>query len=109
MEVLYFVLFVQKRGRQDGTTATKKKPWRPFLPKFKLNLKEKRKVGMTLLSLSTGRNGTSFNMRTSSGNLKPQRRRRTISHQEVAILQDGEELYEAVGDDPAYLEVIRCD
>uniref|UniRef100_UPI0037E81BE9 breast cancer type 2 susceptibility protein-like n=1 Tax=Semicossyphus pulcher TaxID=241346 RepID=UPI0037E81BE9 len=35
---------------------------------------------------------------------KPQRRRRTISHQDVARLQDGEELYEAVGEDPAYLE-----
>ncbi|XP_070827360.1 breast cancer type 2 susceptibility protein [Chaetodon trifascialis] len=35
---------------------------------------------------------------------KPQRRRRTISRQDVANLQDGEELYDAVGDDPAYLE-----
>lgn len=38
------------------------------------------------------------------GSIKPQRRRKTISHQEIANLQDGEELYEAVGDDPAYLE-----
>ncbi|XP_067451269.1 breast cancer type 2 susceptibility protein isoform X1 [Thunnus thynnus] len=38
------------------------------------------------------------------GNNKPQRRRRTISRQDIASLQDGEELYEAVGDDPAYLE-----
>ncbi|KAM9359601.1 breast cancer type 2 susceptibility protein [Symphorus nematophorus] len=38
------------------------------------------------------------------GNKKPQRRRRTISHQDIASLQDGEELYEAVGDDPAYLQ-----
>ncbi|XP_074496387.1 breast cancer type 2 susceptibility protein isoform X2 [Sebastes fasciatus] len=38
------------------------------------------------------------------GNNKPQRRRRTISRQGIANLQDGEELYEAVGDDPAYLE-----
>ncbi|XP_039453877.1 breast cancer type 2 susceptibility protein isoform X1 [Oreochromis aureus] len=38
------------------------------------------------------------------GNIKQQRRRKTISHQEIANLQDGEELYEAVGDDPAYLE-----
>ncbi|XP_069017435.1 breast cancer type 2 susceptibility protein [Embiotoca jacksoni] len=37
-------------------------------------------------------------------NLKPQRRRQTFSHQVIASLQDGEELYEAVGDDPAYLE-----
>ncbi|TNN86586.1 NEDD4-binding protein 2-like 2 [Liparis tanakae] len=35
---------------------------------------------------------------------KPQRRRRTISRQDIAGLQGGEELYEAVGDDPAYLE-----
>uniref|UniRef100_A0A3Q4IA78 BRCA2 DNA repair associated n=1 Tax=Neolamprologus brichardi TaxID=32507 RepID=A0A3Q4IA78_NEOBR len=35
---------------------------------------------------------------------KDQRRRKTISHQEIANLQDGEELYEAVGDDPTYLE-----
>lgn len=41
----------------------------------------------------------------SSGNNKPQRRRRTISRQDIASLQDGEELYEAMGDDPAYLEV----
>uniref|UniRef100_A0A3B4UCS1 BRCA2 DNA repair associated n=1 Tax=Seriola dumerili TaxID=41447 RepID=A0A3B4UCS1_SERDU len=38
------------------------------------------------------------------GNNKPQRRRRTISRQDIANLQDGEELYEAVGDDPSYLE-----
>ncbi|KAI9547923.1 hypothetical protein NQZ68_012940 [Dissostichus eleginoides] len=38
------------------------------------------------------------------GNSRPQRRRRTISRQSIAGLQDGEELYEAVGDDPAYLE-----
>ncbi|KAK5868879.1 hypothetical protein PBY51_009855 [Eleginops maclovinus] len=38
------------------------------------------------------------------GNSRPQRRRRTISRQSIASLQDGEELYEAVGDDPAYLE-----
>ncbi|XP_047451160.1 breast cancer type 2 susceptibility protein [Mugil cephalus] len=38
------------------------------------------------------------------GNVKPQRRRQMLSHQDIASLQDGEELYEAVGDDPAYLE-----
>ncbi|XP_042342387.1 breast cancer type 2 susceptibility protein isoform X2 [Plectropomus leopardus] len=38
------------------------------------------------------------------GNNKPQRRRRTISRQSIASLQDGEELYEAVKDDPAYFE-----
>ncbi|XP_072248251.1 breast cancer type 2 susceptibility protein [Leuresthes tenuis] len=38
------------------------------------------------------------------GNIKPQRRRQTISHQDIAKLQDGEELYEAVADDVAYLE-----
>ncbi|XP_022055850.2 breast cancer type 2 susceptibility protein isoform X2 [Acanthochromis polyacanthus] len=38
------------------------------------------------------------------GNNKPQRRRQTRSRQNIASLQDGEELYEAVGDDPAYLE-----
>uniref|UniRef100_A0A3Q3K1N5 BRCA2 DNA repair associated n=1 Tax=Monopterus albus TaxID=43700 RepID=A0A3Q3K1N5_MONAL len=41
------------------------------------------------------------------GSNRPQRRRRTISHQDIASLQDGEELYEAVGDDPTYFEVIR--
>ncbi|XP_039637149.1 breast cancer type 2 susceptibility protein isoform X2 [Perca fluviatilis] len=35
---------------------------------------------------------------------KPQHRRRTITRQEISSLQDGEELYEAVGNDPAYLE-----
>ncbi|KAM9318754.1 breast cancer type 2 susceptibility protein [Pholidichthys leucotaenia] len=38
------------------------------------------------------------------GSNKPQRRRRTVDHQAIASLQDGEELYEAVGDDLAYLE-----
>ncbi|KAF0030036.1 hypothetical protein F2P81_016767 [Scophthalmus maximus] len=38
------------------------------------------------------------------GNDKPQRRRRTTNRQDIASLQDGEELYDAVGDDPAYLE-----
>ncbi|XP_015241885.1 PREDICTED: breast cancer type 2 susceptibility protein isoform X2 [Cyprinodon variegatus] len=38
------------------------------------------------------------------GRAKPQRRRQTISKQDVANLQEGVELYEAVGDDPAYLE-----
>ncbi|KAM4589942.1 breast cancer type 2 susceptibility protein [Fundulus diaphanus] len=38
------------------------------------------------------------------GSMKPQRRRQTISKQDLANLQDGVELYEAVGDDPAYLE-----
>ncbi|XP_051253121.1 breast cancer type 2 susceptibility protein isoform X2 [Dicentrarchus labrax] len=38
------------------------------------------------------------------GNNKPQRRRRTITRRDIASLQDGEELYEAVGDDPAYHE-----
>ncbi|XP_056297441.1 breast cancer type 2 susceptibility protein isoform X2 [Pseudoliparis swirei] len=35
---------------------------------------------------------------------KRQRRRRTISRQGIASLQAGEELYEAVGDDPVYLQ-----
>ncbi|XP_059187692.1 breast cancer type 2 susceptibility protein [Centropristis striata] len=43
------------------------------------------------------------------GNNKPQRRRRTIGSQDIASLQDGEELYEAVGDDPAYLEAHLSD
>lgn len=38
------------------------------------------------------------------GNRKPQRKR-TINGQNITSLQDGEELYEAVGDDPAFLEV----
>lgn len=38
------------------------------------------------------------------GNRKRQRRR-TIKGQNITSLQDGEELYEAVGDDPAFLEV----
>ncbi|CAG09009.1 unnamed protein product, partial [Tetraodon nigroviridis] len=37
-------------------------------------------------------------------NRKPRSRRRTIGDQDIKSLQDGEELYEAVGDDPAYLE-----
>ncbi|XP_028275921.1 breast cancer type 2 susceptibility protein [Parambassis ranga] len=38
------------------------------------------------------------------GNVKSQKRRRTMSHQDISSLQDGEELYEAVGDDLAYIE-----
>ncbi|XP_076002331.1 breast cancer type 2 susceptibility protein [Genypterus blacodes] len=38
------------------------------------------------------------------GNNKPQRRRRTLSRQDIVSLQDGEELHDAVGDDLAYLE-----
>lgn len=38
---------------------------------------------------------------------KPRHRRRTTNHRDIASLQDGEELYEAMGDDPAYLEVMR--
>ncbi|XP_034556512.1 breast cancer type 2 susceptibility protein [Notolabrus celidotus] len=38
------------------------------------------------------------------GKSKPQRRRQTISRQGIKSLQDGEELYDAVGEDPAYLE-----
>lgn len=38
------------------------------------------------------------------GKRKPQRRRK-INGQSITSLQDGEELYEAVGDDPAFLEV----
>lgn len=38
------------------------------------------------------------------GNRKPQRRR-TSSGQNITSIQDGEELYEAVGNDPAYFEV----
>lgn len=30
-----------------------------------------------------------------------------MTHQSIASLQDGEELYEAVGDDPAYFEVTK--
>ncbi|XP_041849771.1 breast cancer type 2 susceptibility protein isoform X2 [Melanotaenia boesemani] len=37
------------------------------------------------------------------GNIKPQRRKQ-VSHQNIRSLQDGEELYEAIGDDPADLE-----
>lgn len=55
--------------------------------------------------LHTDRYGIYSNKLSSSGNNKPQRRRRTISRQDIASLQDGEELYEAVGDDAAYLEV----
>ncbi|XP_071352641.1 breast cancer type 2 susceptibility protein isoform X2 [Trachinotus anak] len=46
---------------------------------------------------------TEFEKEENSNN-KPQRRRRTISRQDITNLQDGEELYEAVGDDPTYLE-----
>ncbi|XP_041659697.1 breast cancer type 2 susceptibility protein isoform X2 [Cheilinus undulatus] len=43
------------------------------------------------------------------GKSKPRRRRRTISRQGIASLQDGEELYEAVEEDPAYLEAHLSD
>uniref|UniRef100_A0A671W034 BRCA2 DNA repair associated n=1 Tax=Sparus aurata TaxID=8175 RepID=A0A671W034_SPAAU len=42
-----------------------------------------------------------------NGNKQPQRRRRTMSRQDIAGLQDGEELYEAVGHDPSYLETLH--
>lgn len=45
------------------------------------------------------------NKLSSLGNQQPQRRRRTMSRQDIAGLQDGEELYEAVGHDLSYLEV----
>ncbi|XP_028321450.1 breast cancer type 2 susceptibility protein isoform X2 [Gouania willdenowi] len=35
---------------------------------------------------------------------KSTRRRQTLNRQDIASLQDGEELYEAVGDDPAHLQ-----
>ncbi|KAM6933332.1 breast cancer type 2 susceptibility protein [Xenentodon cancila] len=38
------------------------------------------------------------------GRVEPKRKRQTISDQEVASLEDGPELYEAVGNDPGYLE-----
>ncbi|XP_074535553.1 breast cancer type 2 susceptibility protein isoform X2 [Halichoeres trimaculatus] len=38
------------------------------------------------------------------GKSKLPRRRRTLSHQDILSLQDGEELYEAVGEDLGYLE-----
>ncbi|XP_029964569.1 breast cancer type 2 susceptibility protein [Salarias fasciatus] len=38
------------------------------------------------------------------GNIKPQRRHPPRNYQDITALQEGEELYEAVGDDPAYLE-----
>ncbi|XP_040043049.2 breast cancer type 2 susceptibility protein isoform X1 [Gasterosteus aculeatus] len=40
------------------------------------------------------------------GNDKPQRRRQAISRQAIAGLQAGEELCEAVGEDPAHLEAL---
>lgn len=43
----------------------------------------------------------------SPANTKRQSRRQTMTHQSIASLQDGEELYEAVGDDPAYFEVTK--
>ncbi|KAF7643381.1 hypothetical protein LDENG_00240480 [Lucifuga dentata] len=43
------------------------------------------------------------------GKNKPQRKRRTLSRQDFASLQDGEELHEEVGDDPAYLEALLSD
>lgn len=56
-------------------------------------------------TLNTDWNGIRWNELSSTGNNKPQRRRRTISRRDIVSLQDGEELYEAVGDDPAFLEV----
>ena len=69
--------------------------------------KEEKGRNRGLSMLGTGWNGINLTKLLFSGNTKPQRRRRTISRQSVASLQDGEELYEAVGDDPAYLEVIQ--
>ncbi|PWA28040.1 hypothetical protein CCH79_00012146, partial [Gambusia affinis] len=38
------------------------------------------------------------------GSIKCQRRRQTVGKQDIGNLQEGEDLYEALGDDPAYLE-----
>lgn len=69
--------------------------------------KEEKGRNRVFSMFSTDFNGIRLNKLFSSGNNKPQRRRRTISRQDIASLQDGEALYEAVQDDPAYLEVIR--
>lgn len=67
--------------------------------------KEENSMNIFCNILSTDGNRIRCNKLSSSGNNKPQRRRRTMSRQDIASLLDGEELYEAVGDDPAYLEV----
>lgn len=46
-----------------------------------------------------------FNMLSRSGSIKCQRRRQMVGKQDIGNLQEGEDLYEALGDDPAYLEV----
>lgn len=111
MAVLYSVLHVQKRRRRDDTTVTNKKQWKSYLPRFNLNLKMKKRVRIRFTTSSTSCYSLKFDKffykLLSLGSIKPQRRRKTISHQEIANLQDGEELYEAVGDDPAYLEVVK--
>ncbi|XP_043975075.1 breast cancer type 2 susceptibility protein isoform X2 [Gambusia affinis] len=38
------------------------------------------------------------------GSIKCQRRRQTVGKQDIGNLQEGEDLYEALGDDPVYLE-----
>lgn len=104
MEALCSVPFAQKRRRRENTTSTNNKLWKSYLQRFKLDLKGRRKVGI-IFATGTAQNELRYNKLSSSGNSKPQRKRQTISRQDIASLQDGEELYEAVGDDPAYFEV----
>ncbi|XP_054884160.1 breast cancer type 2 susceptibility protein [Poeciliopsis prolifica] len=45
-----------------------------------------------------------FEKEEEEGSIKRQRRRQTVGKQDIGNLQEGEDLYEALGDDPAYLE-----
>lgn len=106
-EALCSVQAEQKRRRRDDTTSTKKKLWRSCLTRLKQNLKRKKKVRTKKQELEIINR---FEIQCGVaccpflGNRKRQRRR-TIKGQNITSLQDGEELYEAVGDDPAFLEV----
>lgn len=51
-EELCSVQIVQKKRRQDDTTSANKKLWKSCLPKFKLNLKRRRKVEIMIANTS---------------------------------------------------------
>lgn len=73
-----------------------------------MNLKRRTKVGLVISPRWVQVEKESvLTQLSSSGNDKPQRRRQAISRQAIAGLQAGEELCEAVGEDPAHLEVRR--
>lgn len=97
----------QKKRKQDDTTSTKKKLWRFCLTRLKQNLKRKKEVQTKKAATNDKNrvlNGTCCDKLSFLGN-RNHHCRRKINGQDITSLQDGEELYEAMGDDPAYLEV----